>query len=175
MTRRCFKNFDNNAFISEVRKIKMYRIYECEDVEDAVQKLSDEICKILDEMAPVRTIQVREKYAPWLSSEVKNLMCERDKAQRVASSTNSEEDWTSFKKLRNQVNNMLKSAKNKWQRSKLQKMEEEGDAKQIWKNVKSSLNWTSSGAPSQLFHNGRLENKPSGLAECMNHFFSSIK
>ena len=50
-------------------------------------------------------------------------------------------------------------------------MEEEGDAKQIWKNVKSSLNWTSSGAPSQLFYNGRLENKPSGLAECMNHFF----
>ena len=43
----------------------------------------------------------------------------------------------------------------------------------LWKNVKSSLNWTTSGAPSQLFYNGKLENKPAELAKCMNGFFIS--
>ena len=41
----------------------------------------------------------------------------------------------------------------------------------MWKNVKSWLNWTSSGAPTQLFCEGRLETQPSRLAECMNTFF----
>jgi hypothetical protein len=38
-------------------------------------------------------------------------------------------------------------------------------------NIKSWLNWTTSGAPTQLFYGGKLENQPSGLANCMNKFF----
>ena len=49
--------------------------------------------------------------------------------------------------------------------------ENESDSKQIWKNVKSWLNWTTSGAPTQLFHKGKLENSPKNLAECMNTYF----
>ena len=37
--------------------MKMYQVYECKDVEDAVQKLGDEISAIVDKMAPVRTIR----------------------------------------------------------------------------------------------------------------------
>ena len=41
----------------------------------------------------------------------------------------------------------------------------------MWKNIKSWLNWTTSGVPTQLFYNGKLENRPSSLANCMNDFF----
>ena len=37
--------------------------------------------------------------------------------------------------------------------------------------MKSWLNWTTSGAPTQLFHKGKLENSPKNLAECMNTYF----
>ena len=98
-------------------------------------------------------------------------MTERDIAQQVAATSKSEDDWKIFKRLRNKVNSILKNEKRNWQRNKFKKCEDEKDSKQIWKNIKSWLNWTTSGAPTQLFYEGRLETRPSGLADCMNRFF----
>ena len=149
----------------------MWRIYNCEDVEIALKMLTEDLTAILDKMAPIRTIQIRKHYAPWLSTDTKKLMSERDLAQKIAIESNLECDWSTFRRLRNKVNQILKTEKRNWQKAKLKLFEDENDSKQIWKNVKSSLNWTTSGAPTQLFHQGRLETRPSGLAECMNNFF----
>ena len=148
-------------------------MYACDDVEIALQMLTTNLTKILDEMAPIRTIQIRENYAPWLSSETKHLMAERDRAQKVAAETKSANDWKLFKMIRNKVNSILRNEKRNWQRKKFKDCEDVNDTKQIWKTVKSSLNWTTSGAPTQLFYGGKLENQPSGLATCMNQFFIS--
>ena len=171
VTKRCYKHFKNEEFISEVKKISMWKIYACEDVDLAVKMLSDELTVILDKMAPIRTIQIREKYAPWLSVQTKQLMAERDLAQKIANDSKSDSDWVIFKRLRNKVNHVLKTEQRNWQRAKFKMCEDESDSRQIWKNVKSWLNWTTSGAPTQLFHDGRLETRPIGLAECMNRYF----
>ena len=171
VTKRCYKHFNREQFISEVRKINWWQIYECEDVELVLQILTDNLTNILDQMAPIRTIQIRENYAPWLSQETKNVMTERDIAQQVAATSKFEDDWKIFKRLRNKVISILKNEKINWQRNKFKKCEDEKDSKQIWKNIKSWLNWTTSGAPTQLFYEGRLESCPSGLADCMNRFF----
>ena len=39
---------------------------------------------LLDQLAPVRTIQTRNRYAPWLSAETKENVRKRDSAQRRA-------------------------------------------------------------------------------------------
>ena len=98
-------------------------------------------------------------------------MAQRDLAQQLASRTKTEENWNIFKRLRNKVNSVLKNEKRNWQRMKFKECEDEHDSKQIWKNIKSWLNWTTSGAPTQLFYGGKLETRPIGLAECMNRFF----
>ena len=69
-------------------------------------------------------------------------MAERDIAQKKAAETKYEEDWKLFRRLRNKVNSLLKNEKQNWQRSKFKQCEEENDSRQIWKNVKSWLNWT---------------------------------
>ena len=93
--------------------------------------LSDSLTNILDEMAPIRTIQIREKYAPWLSSNTKEKMAERDRAQQKAAQSRLEADWKSYKSLRNNVNCSLRSEKGNWQRKKFQQCEEELDTTQI--------------------------------------------
>ena len=173
ITKRCYKNFKKEDFIFAVRQISWWQLYACDDVEIALQMLTTNLTKILDEMAPIRTIQIRENYAPWLSSETKQLMAERDRAQKVAAETKSANDWKLFKRIRNKVNSILRNEKRNWQRKKFKDCEDVNDTKQIWKTVKSSLNWTTSGAPTQLFYGGKLENQPSGLATCMNQFFIS--
>ena len=173
VTKRCYKNFNKEDFIAAVNMINWWEIYKCDDVDLALKILTDNLSGILDEMAPIRTIQIRENYAPWLSSETKQCISDRDAAQKVARETKSEEDWKIFKKLRNKVNSILKNEKRNWQRKKFKQCEDENDSRQIWKNVKSWLNWTTSGAPTQLFYGGKLENRPRDLSDCMNKFFIS--
>ena len=49
-------------------------------------------------MAPVKVIQVRSSYAPWMSAETKAMVKERNLAQEKASETQNEEDWKNYKK-----------------------------------------------------------------------------
>ena len=69
--KRSYKNFDPEAFRLEVRKISWWNIHSCNDVNLAVQLLSDKLTKILDEMAPIKVFQSGTNYAPWLSVYLK--------------------------------------------------------------------------------------------------------
>ena len=167
--KRSFKNFNPEEFISEIRKISWLDVYLCENVNQAVELMSNKITNILDIMAPIKTVQVRTNYAPWLSEETRNLMSERNSLQSRAAQTKSAEDWRKYKVLRNKINSRLKSEERKWQRLKVSECGQ--NSARIWKNVKNILNWKASGAPNQLFHNGTLHNKPREVADCQNQFF----
>ena len=104
--KRSFKNFNFQEFVAAVQEIQWLDLYLSEDVNAAVQILSSKLTFILDTMAPMRTIQVRVKYAPWLTKTTVDLMRERDQQQRVASETHTDEDWKKFKALRNRINNI---------------------------------------------------------------------
>ena len=104
VTKRCFKNFNRDDFLKAVKKINFWGIYQCENVDTALKLLSDSLTEILDEMAPIKTIQIRENYAPWLSNLIKEKMKERDQAQQIAARTKLETDWKTFKRLRNSLN-----------------------------------------------------------------------
>ena len=167
--RRSYKNFNPLAFISAVRQLTWLELYLCEDVDTAVKILSDKLTFILDTMAPIRTIQVRKKYAPWLSKTTLELMKERDNIQKIAAQTKDRDDWTKFKHLRNRINSRLKYEEKSWQKTKLEECGE--DSSKVWKNVKNILNWSKCGSPSQLFYNGSLISKPQEVADAQNMFF----
>ena len=168
--KRSYKNFNAQEFLSAVRNISWWKIYSCEDVNLAVKMLSEELTLILDKMAPIKVVQVRTNYAPWLSKNTKDLMKQRDLAQQKASSTNQVDDWKAFRRIRNRVTNILRTEKKLYQTKRL--VEADGDISRTWKTVKSWLGWSSGGPPTQLMENGLLISKPSALAECMNSFFT---
>ena len=98
------------------------------------------------------------------------MMRERDYLQLRAATSKLESDSLIYKKIQNQVNNKLRSEKKQWQKARLQECDR--DTSMLWKNVKSWLNWKpSSGAPCRIYHDDRLEKKPSRIAECMNKYF----
>ena len=167
--KRSYKSFDPTQFINEVRSISWWDLYQTTTVDSAVNILTTKLTQILDKLAPIKTIQIRTNYSPWLSERTKDLMTERNSAQQYASVTKLPEDWNKYKGLRNTVNNRLKNEKDKWKRDKLDNCD--NNSGKLWKNIIGWLNWSSSGSPSQLFHDGKLENKPSKLADIMNNFF----
>ena len=150
-------------------KISWWDVYNCNDVDLAVGILTSKFIEILDHHAPMRTIQSRSKYVPWLSDKTKELMNKRNDAKREASVSQSPTDWNKFKKLRNEVTKLLRSEEKNWQQNKL--ISCSGKASEQWQYVMKWLGWKSCGSPSQLFYNGRLITKPSELADCQNEYF----
>ena len=89
------------------------------NIDEAAELFQKIFTSVLDKHAPVKVIQIRKNYIPYLSKETKLLMKERDKAQKLASETKLNEDWLMYKQLRNNVTNRLKVEKKNWQKSKL--------------------------------------------------------
>ena len=167
--KRVFKNFVDKDFQQAVQQLSWWDLYCCDDPDRAADILTSKLTTILDQMAPLRTIQVRTKYAPWLSDSTKNLLKHRDEAHKLASETKSLEDYRQYKALRNQATATMRQEKKVWERRKLNSNQQ--DPSKLWKNVKSWLSWNNSGPPTRLSHNGRLVSSPAGIAGVMNSFF----
>jgi len=66
---------------------------------------------IVNILAPFRTKCIRSHKAPWINSDLKKGICDCDAAKRKAVKSNDPCDWATYKKLRNSMNNRIKTAK----------------------------------------------------------------
>ena len=152
-----------------VRDLNMLDLYLCEDACLAADLLSKKLSSVLDKLAPVKTFQVRNNFAPWISKDIKNQMDARDAAQKKATDSQNETDWKQYRKLRNKVSKKVKIEKSDWQRRKLDNCS--GSPSKVWKNILGWLNWTSSSSPSKLYFDNSVVTSPARMANVMNNYY----
>ena len=87
----------------------------------------------------------------------------------MACESENKDDLVSYKRMRNNLNNRLKTEEKLWQSYKLSQCK--GDSKSTWKSVKEILNWSSLGPPSKLFHKGQMKIKSQEIADSQNECF----
>ena len=131
--KRSYRNLNPSEFLTAVQKISWLDVYLCTDVNKAVKLISDKILFILDLMAPMKCIQIRNNYNPWLSDETRKFMTERDILHRTAIDSKKESDWIKYKKVRNQVIKRQRFEEVACKRLKLSQCGQ--DSKKIWKHV----------------------------------------
>ena len=90
--------FNADIFKERISECGLEEIFLCSGVDMPTEILTSKLTGVLDEMAPVKKIQTRNNYAPWLGKETKLL-----KDKREAAETDRQEDWRLFRGLRNQV------------------------------------------------------------------------
>ena len=91
--KKCFKNFNKDEFKMKVGQIpELGQILESVCANQAAELLTAGLTRELDKCAPVRTIQTRSKYAPHLQEPIKQLMKERNSAQKIAAASGDQED-----------------------------------------------------------------------------------
>ena len=61
--------------------------------------------------ASIKTKRVRSGKVPWITSDLRKGMRDRDVAKRKAIKSNNPQDWAMFKRLRNRINGEGKSTK----------------------------------------------------------------
>ena len=174
--KRDFSSFNERGFLAEIKSINWMCVYSCENVDTAVQVLTDKISDILNrkDMAPVKMFQPRDHYAPWLSDETKIIMGQRDNAQTLYNSSLSAENWESYRQLRNSVTRRLRNEKVDWMKAKIQSSEHERDARKTWQNVLGWLGWSKNqGGPTKLVNpaTSHLETSPRKVVKIINEFY----
>ena len=122
-------------------------------------------------MCPLKTFQLRTKYAQWVTENMKQNMKERNDLQKRATISQDKNIWRQYKKVRNRVVSHLRLEERAWQRIRLRACEIHSNSSKTWKTVKNILNWTSPGSPDKLFYKGELKTKSIDVANAQNKFF----
>ena len=95
--KRSYKNFCATKFCEAVKQLSWFDLYMCDCPTQAATILTGKISDILDIFAPVKTFQVRRKYAAWLSDNTKELIKLRNEAQLKAQQNNDQDHWREYK------------------------------------------------------------------------------
>ena len=118
----------HSLLIQNTSNSKLQTIAAFDKVDDIVQTWNDLFLKIVNKHAPIKTNRVKRKHQPeWLTSEILDLMKERDKCK-----INGKID--EYRILRNKISKMIDKAKKEMYRNKLE--EGQDDPRTIWKIFK---------------------------------------
>lgn len=171
--KRCWKNFEINNFLYELSMINFNDIYESQDVNFCVNELSTRFEQLLNLHAPLKLIQCRKSYVPWLSEDTKRLFKQRDDMKNRANSSRSTSDITAFRQFRNYVNRCKNRNKKEYIKSKIENTRLSNDSNLMWKNIKSLLQMNQNYTPTQLKDkNGNLTGSAENMANILNDYFS---
>ena len=173
MLKRTWKNFNKNRCLEKFKNGDWDRILNELNVDVANTMLEEEILKIMEDEAPLKTVQMRAHYNNWITCETKVEMSRRDKLREVAKLTDLEIDWKKFRESRNLCTSLQRKDKSKFHKKMFEKIEEEKDAKKLFGNAKNLLGWTSPGPPSCFQVEGRTIRSQKELANEQIKFYEN--
>ena len=107
---RNFKHFNEENFLTDLKNASWPVIKSGMEVNSA-NAWKDIFLNIVDKHAPRRVMRVRNKPAPWLNSQLKEEMYERDWLKKKASETQRPDVWKAYKTKKLTVNKKVKKTK----------------------------------------------------------------
>ena len=79
-------------------------------VNDACNLFTNKLLEFVEKCIPSKVILVRNDDKPWYDSEIRKYSRIRDRLQTKASKSKNQNDWSKYKRTRNNVNNLKKHA-----------------------------------------------------------------
>lgn len=150
--KRCFKRFNEQAFIQDLYNCNLETVCLIPDVEHACEYFHDAFSAICNKHAPVKKFRISGRNNPWFTEELSFMIRERNVAWGKAQTTNSTADWTAFRILRNKFTSMTRKAKSDYYLKNLS--ENLNNPSKFWKQIKSLSGSNSfSGLPQHIFVN----------------------
>ncbi len=79
---RTYKQFNQELFISDLQAVDRSVVCGDNNPDSSLNRFMDILMRIVDKHAPLRKSTVRIRCAPWLDTDLKELMHERDKDKK---------------------------------------------------------------------------------------------
>ena len=170
---RNMKRFNQHRFNEDLLAQPWEQIVLQSDTDSMWTLWKELFLEVLDKHAPIQHIRKKSSSIPWLTSEIKKLLFDRDKKKRRAMITKLNADWDEYKASRNKVNIALRQAKADYYRNKI--ATQNNNPKEAWKTINSLLGRSfSDTSVNELKVNDANLTSPGEIAEAFNTYFSNV-
>ena len=134
---RSLSNYDKELFRNDLRQIDWPTILDplAENPNAMASTFQETFELVLDMHAPLKKRRVPGDSAPWLNHSIRNLMRERNLAERAAEK--SPEKWSVYKQLRNKVTKEIEVAVKSHYHGLIN--ENKDNPKKMWQTINSVL------------------------------------
>lgn len=140
-----------------------------ESIKGAAEAFRNEFVAILDYNGPIKTIQIRKNYCPYLTEETKSLQQERNTLQEEAAKKSDVVLLQEFKIKSKETKKAVAKDKKDGQERDLGKQESSSHA---WKTARNILGLKNTLAPTAIKDkDGSIVTNPNKLANMFNNFF----
>ena len=172
---RSLKNYNRETFEQRLKDATWSEVYSCESVEGAWLAFKSRFQTIVDSLAPLKEIRIKQSTAPWITAEIIHTRSERDKALRKFKHTNYECWHNMYLHLRNEVQYKTKVAKANYYEAQVE--ENKNNPTKLWQTLKSL--GTSSRSKCNSKNIGlKIDNEMCfdkvKVAEQFNNFFTTV-
>ena len=143
------------------------------DVNELWQTWLDFFLAILNKHSPTVTLKIRGKTAPYVTSEIRKMIRQRDFLKAKANKTGSKYLWQAYQQLRNKVGCRLRKSKQEYFTRKIE--DSRGNLKSTWKILRQV---TGKGNSATAIDRIKYENNEISdeqqISDICNHHFVSI-
>ena len=121
-------------FERELKNIAFPNDEKFSDVNSAYKDIVNKITQVVNNLAPYKTIRVKNQSSEWFDGELAEQISNRDKLFKKFKKSKLHIDELIYKEAKNTVQRLIKEKKKKFFSKKLE--ENIGEPKEIWKNLK---------------------------------------
>ena len=165
------KNMDVKKYTEDIGNIDWGDFYQSEDIDYLNNYFEEKVLKILDEAAPIKTIQSRRKFRNWISEDLKDKMKERDDLRELARNSRRQEDWESYKVARNRCVKEVEKCKNEHHQKLFTDIEKEKSTKNLYRMAGELLDRKDGTTPQEFLQGGNIIRKTEQMAEMQMKFY----
>ncbi|XP_071959528.1 uncharacterized protein [Antedon mediterranea] len=172
---RSLKNYNVNNYLEKLNDIDWSVVTNNDDVNIAWLTLKDIIIKVIDSIAPIKKVRLKQNIAPWFTSEIANEIKVRDTLLKKFKKDKSNLDiYKYYCASRNKAQRLIKKAKSNYFLNKID--ENKDNPKKLWKTLKQ-LGYEKkckTNTKIVLDENGKQTFCPKGVASRFNEFFTNV-
>ena len=129
------KSYDKGVFVDKLSSLDWTKVSNDENVNDSWKTFHEMFLEILDRVAPVKNVRLKQRTEQWFTGDILRSISVRDKAWKQYRKQKTSENFTEYKRLRNKTDALIKNAKKDFVKNKIE--ENKSCPKKLWKTLKS--------------------------------------
>ncbi len=130
------KTYDAQIFNEELRSQNWNCVYEAETVDEAWNNFKNIFIKVIDKVAPVKEMRIKQRTEPWITTQVLDMIKEKDGLiSEYKKDKNNKDKYDKFCKSRNKLQQNRRKIKSEYISDKIQ--ENYNNSKKLWKQLKN--------------------------------------
>ena len=171
---RSLKNYNQSLFLEKLNEINFPDYSKFETVHDAYSDFVGKVTSVIDQIAPMKEIRVKNNSPDWFDAEIHEEIETRDKLFAKFKKSKKSNNHKNYKKARNKVQHLINKKKKTFVVGKLN--ENIGKPNELWKSLKSLDLPSKKATPSSicLENNGTLSFDSKTNAEIFKDFYSNL-